>query len=115
LHAFTLIAPVPCARTFLATVFSARGLRARTIGSKAGFNAVPQPSHCAASGVAGAVIGTSIAATPTESVLVAYVPPFSAVDCAALPPKRLVPTTARSAPASLSIAFPTSWDLGNPD
>src|SRR5699024_9982200 len=53
LHASTLIAPVPCARTFLATVFSARGLRARTIGSNAGFNAVPQPSHCAASGVAG--------------------------------------------------------------
>src|SRR5699024_8118558 len=53
LHASTLIAPVPCARTFLATVFSARGLRASTIGSNAGFNAVPQPSHCAASGVAG--------------------------------------------------------------
>ena len=35
LHPSTLIAPVPCARTFLATVFSARGLRARTIGSNA--------------------------------------------------------------------------------
>src|SRR5699024_10547850 len=56
LHASTLIAPVPCARTFLATVFSARGLRARTIGSYAGFNAVPHPSRCSASGVAGAVI-----------------------------------------------------------
>src|SRR5699024_46987 len=55
LHASTLIAPVPCARTFLATVFSARGLRARTIGSNAGLSAVPQPSHCSASGVAGAV------------------------------------------------------------
>src|SRR5699024_6211430 len=59
LHASTLIAPVPCARTFLATVFSARGLRARTIGSWPGFNAVPQPSHCAASGVCATVSSTS--------------------------------------------------------
>ena len=59
LHASMLIAPVPCARTFLATVFSARGLRASTIGSNAGLNAVPQPCQRSASGVAGAVISNS--------------------------------------------------------
>src|SRR5699024_6589871 len=45
LHASMLIAPVPCVRTLRATVFSARGLRARTMGSNAGLRAVPQPSH----------------------------------------------------------------------
>lgn len=54
-HPSTLIAPVPYARTLAATV-PMSGLRATHIGSCAGFSAVPQPSHCAASGVAGAVI-----------------------------------------------------------
>src|SRR5699024_11375639 len=40
LHPSTLIAPGPCVRTFLATVFSARGLGASTIGSNAGVIAV---------------------------------------------------------------------------
>src|SRR5699024_5625043 len=65
LHASTLIAPVPCVRTFLATVFSARGLRARTIGSNAGLSAVPQPSHCAASGVIGSSLATLTGFTPS--------------------------------------------------
>ncbi|MNO91491.1 hypothetical protein D3C76_830370 [compost metagenome] len=42
-HASMWIAPVPCARTFFATV-PAKGLRAMQMGSCAGFNAVPQPS-----------------------------------------------------------------------
>jgi hypothetical protein len=50
-----LIAPVPCSNTLAATV-PLNGLRATVMGSNAGFNAVPQPSHCWASGVAGAVI-----------------------------------------------------------
>src|SRR5699024_9476352 len=45
LHPSMLIAPVPCARTFLATVFSARGLRATMTGSCAGFNAVENPRY----------------------------------------------------------------------
>src|SRR4051812_30748087 len=52
----TLIAPVPHFRTLLATVFSERGLRAKQIGSHAGFRAVPQPCHCRAEAVAGAVM-----------------------------------------------------------
>ena len=47
-------APVPCASTFPATV-PLNGFLATTTGSYAGLRAVPQPSHCAASGVAGAV------------------------------------------------------------
>lgn len=47
-------APVPCASTFAAMVPLSL-LRARMIGSCAGFSAVPHPAHCAASGVAGAV------------------------------------------------------------
>src|SRR5699024_1154021 len=112
LHASTLIAPVPCARTFLATVFSARGLRARTIGSNAGFSAVPQPSHCLASGVAGAVTVRS-ALTSYPAAFISYtLPPIGFGLRAA---EGDWPTTSRSAPASLSIAFPTSWDWGNPD
>src|SRR5699024_12855326 len=72
-----------------------------SIGSTAGFNAVPQPSHCLAASVAGVVIGSGL---PT-----ACPPPCMAEDrpCE-------YPTTSRSAPAALSIAFPTSCDLGNP-
>src|SRR5699024_3520893 len=110
LHPSTLIAPVPCARTFLATVFSARGLRASTTGSWPGFNAVPQPSHCTASGVAGAVTST----TCCPPCLPSANSPVRLVGCLALP-VILLPITSRSAPASLSIAFPTSCDLGNPD
>ena len=43
-HASTWMAPTPWARTLAATV-PRRGLRATTHGSKAGFNAVPQPFH----------------------------------------------------------------------
>ncbi len=46
------------------TAFSAKlpshGFIATTIGSQLGFNAVPQPSQVAASGVAGAVMLTSV-------------------------------------------------------
>src|ERR1035438_2883594 len=53
----TLIAPVPYSSTLAATVcLAASGLRATTIGSCAGFSAVPHPSHSFASVVAGAVI-----------------------------------------------------------
>src|SRR5699024_3529089 len=93
-------ARVPCSNTFAATV-PLNGFLAATIGSTAGFNAVPQPSHCLAASVAGVVIGSGL---PTDCP-----PPCMAEDrpCE-------YPTTSRSAPARLSIAFPTSCDLGNP-
>src|SRR5690625_3966360 len=101
LLASMLSAPVPCSNTFAATV-SLNGFLAATIGSTAGFNAVPQPSHCLAASVAGVVIGSGL---PTDCP-----PPCMAEDrpCE-------YPTTSRSAPARLSIAFPTSCDFGNPE
>src|SRR5699024_8533250 len=88
LLASMLSAPVPCSNTFAATV-SLNGFLAATIGSTAGFNAVPQPSHCLAASVAGVVIGSGL---PT-----ACPPPCMAEDrpCE-------YPTTSRSAPAALS-------------
>ena len=108
-----LSAPVPCCITLLATV-SSKGLRARTMGSWAGLRAVPQPSHCLASSVAGAVMGTEMGSTPTLFVLEAKVPPFSCVDWAAFPPSLRSPIISRSAPAALSIALETSRDFGKP-
>src|SRR5699024_11041475 len=104
-----LSAPVPCSNTFAATV-PLNGFLAATIGSTAGFNAVPQPSHCAASGVAGAVMST----TCCPPCLPSANSPVRLVACLALP-VILLPTTLRSTPAALSIAFPTSCDLGNPE
>ncbi len=52
-----------------------RGFIARTIGSHAGFNAVPQPSQIAASGVAGAVMGM-----PRPNVRDVPKPLFSALE-----------------------------------
>src|ERR1043166_9576851 len=43
-HPSILIAPTRCAARFAATV-PISGLRASTIGSHAGFSAVPHPSH----------------------------------------------------------------------
>src|SRR5699024_7874591 len=106
LHASMLSAPVPCSNTFAATV-SLNGFLAATIGSTAGFNAVPQPSHSAASGVAGAVMST----TCCPPCLPSANSPVRLVACLALP-VILLPTTLRSTPAALSIAFPTSCDLG---
>lgn len=55
LHPSTLIPPVPHFRTLAAIVFSPRGFLARTMHSMPGLSALPQPAHCWASGVAGAV------------------------------------------------------------
>src|SRR5690606_39229182 len=54
-HPSIFSAPVPCLSTFSATV-PTKGLRARQIGSHAGFNAVPQPCHWRAAAVAGRVM-----------------------------------------------------------
>ena len=62
-HPSTFTAPVPCSRTFAATV-PISGLRARIAGSHAGLSAVPQPCHWRAASVAGVVIGTSTARDP---------------------------------------------------
>lgn len=60
LHPSIFSPPVPCSCTFWARV-PCRGLRARVMGSRAGLRALPQPSHCWASGVAGAVmVGASL-------------------------------------------------------
>src|ERR1017187_9365320 len=56
----TLIAPVPCVRTFCVTV-PVSGFRATTMGSWEGFSAVPKPAHVAASSAAGAAPALSIA------------------------------------------------------
>ena len=45
LHPSMFIPPVPHFKTLSATVFSLIGFLATHIGSFAGFNAVPQPSH----------------------------------------------------------------------
>src|SRR5699024_1724487 len=143
LHPSMLIAPVPCVRTFPATV-PLNGLRARTIGSNAGLSAVPQPSHCAASGVAGAVMSRSRLCPPSaidpprRSARLSKSSPLSAATaalkwvpgfCPALLPGKpiFVPITSRESVASrmdrlpdlpvstvASIAFPTFMDLGNP-
>ena len=100
LHPSTLSAPVPHSWTLPATV-PASGLRARTIGSTAGFNAVPQPSHFLAASVAGAVLLYSGANDPGLLVL-SVAAPFA------------VPITSRSTPAALSMALPTFMLFGNP-
>lgn len=101
-------APVPCARTFAATV-PASGLRATTIGSHAGLSAVPHPCHFAASGVAGAV--STRGAPPSHAS--SFITPRSVDD--SRPAYRPGPTTSRSAPAALSMALLTSSDFGKPD
>src|SRR5690606_11349327 len=68
LHPSILIAPVPHRSTLSATVPSS-GLRARIIGSWAGFSAVPQPSHFLASGVAGAVMSITVVFVDQSSVV----------------------------------------------
>jgi len=107
-----LMPPVPCVSTLFATV-PMSGLRARTIGSCAGFSAVPHPSHILAPSVAGAVTGTSIAVClmPTAP---RFIPPCTLSSAATVTP-RLNPITSRSAPALLSIALDMFSDLGNPE
>jgi hypothetical protein len=50
-------APVPCVSTLAVTV-PMSGLRASTIGSTAGFSAVPQPCHFFAASVEGTVMSS---------------------------------------------------------
>src|SRR5699024_6770830 len=110
LHASMLIAPVPCVRTFLATVFAARGLRARTIGSNAGLSAVPQPSHCAASGVIGSSLATLTVFTPSAfAVAIQCVarPPYSTLHALAPLPVGISLLFGLSAPSVRSISFET--------
>ena len=97
-HPSTLIPPVPCFKTFAATVPHS-GFRATHIGSHAGLSAVPQPSHCFAASVAGAVM--SIVAGPLPTAESKPAPPcvFAGRQFSFLP------TTSRSAPAALSIAL----------
>ena len=110
-HPSTLIPPVPCVSTFAATVFSPRGLRATVIGSSAGFSAVPQPSHCFAASVAGAVIKAVFDAP----IVPVNAPIFVSTKRCGLLAEYLPGTPAsRSAPAALSIALLTSNDFGNP-
>ena len=93
-------APVPCSSTFAATVPTS-GLRATTMGSWAGFSAVPKPDHFFAASVAGAggVYPFTGGLGRFASVRPATVKPFP---------------SCLSAPAALSIALLTSSDLGNP-
>ena len=108
-HPSMFSAPVPCSSTFAATV-PVSGLRARMAGSMQGLRAVPQPSHWAASGVAGAVSGHDSA-----SSIFPYAPLNLVVFLLRRAALGSAPTTFRSAPAALSIAFDTSSDLGNPE
>src|SRR5699024_314184 len=64
LHASMFNPPTPCDNTLLATVPS-KGFLARIIGSIAGLSAVPQPSHCLAASVAGAVTAPPSPCPPT--------------------------------------------------
>ncbi|SIE77251.1 Uncharacterised protein [Mycobacteroides abscessus subsp. abscessus] len=100
-HASMFSAPVPCSSTFAATV-PANGLRATTMGSNEGLSAVPQPCHCLASPVAGAVASYSARNFPSVTVWDDATPFVWAI-------------TSRSAPAALSMALDTSSDFGNPE
>src|SRR5699024_1233868 len=94
LHASMFNPPTPCANTLLATVPS-KGLRARIIGSIAGLSAVPQPSHRAASEVAGAVTAPPSPCPPTP-------------DGPVCNPLLYFPTASRSTSATFSAYGPNS-------
>jgi hypothetical protein len=138
-QASMLSAPQPHSCTFPATD-PARGFRATTTGSNAGFSAVPHPAHSLAAAVAGAVtlLAASVVAYNRARVVAAsrpfgHLPPRAAAASSSAtvenPSRRILPVTPRGcrfavglgptivrcAPAALSMALPTSSDFGNPD
>ena len=82
-----------------------RGLRATTIGSWAGFRAVPQPCQICASLVCASLVCGDQPSAPKPFLAIAT--EASLRDCGS--------SLGRSAPAALSIALLTSSDLGNPE
>ena len=118
LHPSMLIAPTPHFKTFSAidNPFS-KGFLASTIGSFAGFKALPQPFHCFAWSVEGAVKGIF---EPSFLLLFSLYLKciFSSLafeyDLFFLPQCSTSPNTSLSAPYILSIALLILCDFGKP-